>query len=159
MKREYGKLRSWHTVAANAVVVIALCLPLLAQASGKTVTFKTGKFEFKPGNAPCTADFSVNALLDTSAQQFDAEFSTPKGRTAQCHVRFSLANLHGAGKYGKASVVNFDVGWEGTKSWDYNMMQDDCTFTFSKLDERGATGTVACTGKTPVTDAKFSVAP
>lgn len=38
------------------------------------------------------------------------------------------------------------------------MMQDDCTFTLTKLDEGGGAGAVACTGKTPVADAKFSAA-
>ena len=70
-----------------------------------------------------------------------------------------MTNLKGPGKYGKTNIFNFSLNWGPMqKAWSFNARQADCTFTFTKLDESGATGSVACTGSGPLTTATFSAA-
>ncbi len=163
MKTKSRELGTWHASAVCAVVLIVLIgisLTLLAQGPPtKTVEFKTGKFEAKIGDQACSADLgspgSDLEYYQGNVQVFGAHYSEKN-----CQVRLSVTNVKGPGTYGKANVFNFSLNWGPTqKAWNFNRRQDDCTFTFSKLDDGGAQGKVACTGSGPLTAATFSAAP
>jgi len=112
---------------------------------------------------PCAADLDPgSASLDfykskgKDVQTSGASYSS-KG---QCSVRFALMNVLGPGKYGKESIQNFALSWNVSKAWNFNKAQDDCTFTFSRLDTSGVDGGVSCSGKGPsIGDFKFNAAP
>jgi len=162
MKIETLERRSWHAGALRASVLIALSLPLFAQGPPtKTVEFTTGKFEAKLGDSTCTATLghpgSNLEFYQGNLQVVGVHYS---GKNPNCQIRLSLTNVKGPGKYGKGSIFNFSLNWGPTqKAWNFNARQDDCTFTFTKLDESGAIGSVACTGNGPVASATLSATP
>lgn len=160
MKTELGKRGNWKASVASAMALTAMSVALLAQGPPtKTVEFKTGKFEAKLGNSSCSADLgspgSNLQFYQGKNQVFGAHYSEKN-----CQIRLSLLNVKGPGKYGKANIFNFSMNWGPTQqAWNFNRRQDDCTFTFTKLDEGGAKASVACTGTGPVSSATLTAAP
>ena len=159
MKPRITISRSRNRGVIGVVVLIGVSLALAAQGPPtKSIAFTTGKFGSKLGASACTADLdNPGSSLDFYQSKMQAFGASYTGK--QCNARFSLLNLHGPGKYGKANIFNLSVQWDVTKAWNFNKAQDDCTFTFTRLDEGGADGGITCTGKAPFTEAKFSAAP
>jgi len=160
MKTKYRKPRTGHAGVAVAIALIGLSGKPLAQGPpGKTTEFKSGKFEATLGEVACSAALgspgSNLQIYPNNNQMFGAHYSEKN-----CSIRLALMGVKGPGKYGKTNIFNFSMNWGPTqKAWNFNRQKDDCTFTFTKLDESGAEGSVACTGTGPLTTATFSAVP
>lgn len=160
MKTKYGQLGTWHPWVAVAMAGIGISGTLLAQGPpGKTAEFKNGKFEATLGGVACSAALgspgSNLQFFPNNNQMFGAHYSEPN-----CQIRFALMSVKGPGKYGKTNIFNLSMNWGPTqKAWNFNRQKDDCTFTFTRLDEGGAEGSVACAGTGPLSAATFTAAP
>jgi len=143
--------------AAICIALIAVPATLLAQAD-KTVPFKTGKFEAKTNDGDtCSATIGIGSSLQTlkTTQLFGASY-----KSKDCQIRLAIVDVKGPGKYGKGNIYNFSTNWGATQQpWNYNGRNDDCTFTFTKLDETGAAATITCSGTAPFKSATLTAAP
>jgi len=160
MKSNYRKPGTWPVAVAIAMVLIGISTTLLAQGPpGKTAEFKTGRFQATLGGVACSAVLGTPGsnlqFYPNNNQMFGAHYTEKN-----CQIRFALMSVKGPGKYGKTSILNLSLNWGPTqKAWNFNRQKDDCTFTFTKLDEGGAQGSVACTGTGPLTTAAFNAVP
>jgi len=160
MKTKWRTLAAWKG-AASAAALFGVSVTVLAQGQQpKTVEFKTGKFQVNVGSITCSATLDSAAGSQLVFYQGKARYGAVYTDGRNCQVRFSLTDVKGPGKYGKENIFNLSLTWgRSMDAWNFNRSQDDCTFTFTELDDGGAKGSVACTGTGPVAKATLSAAP
>ena len=150
-----------YRVLAIGSAAIACCLALVAQSPPyKTIKYTSGQFDSTMRGSACSAPLAPGGSIDFS-KLFDKDVETAGASfsaAGKCSMRFAVTEVNGPGTYGKDKILNLSMSWGG-KVWNFNRRQDDCRFTFTRLDASAMEGTVRCSTSTPVDDVKFAAAP